>query len=78
MVQLARRFTARIDQNAYLRRFVARHEELHALDARVSRLLAHATMLACYAARDLYLLTRIPTRDGFPVHVNLLASRFMQ
>ena len=47
-------------------------------DAQVSRLLAHATMLASYAARDLYVLTRIPTRDGFLVHINLLASRFMQ
>ena len=37
-----------------------------------------AIMLASYAARDLYVLTRIPTRDGFPVHVNLLASRFTQ
>ena len=47
-------------------------------DARVSRLLAHATMFASYAARDLYVLTRIPTRDRFPVHANLLTSRFTQ
>ena len=72
------KFTARIGQNAYLARFFARHEELHAFDAPVSRLLAQATMLASYAARDLHILTRIPTRDGFPVHVNLLASCFTQ
>ena len=55
-----------------------RHEELQAFDARVSRLLAHATMLTSYAAHDLYALTCIPTRDRFPVHVNLLVSLFMQ
>ena len=63
MYGTARKFTARIGKNAYLARFFARHEELHAFDARVSRLLAQATMLASYAARDLYILTRIPTRD---------------
>ena len=68
-------FTARIEQNA---RFFARLKDLHAFDAQVSRLLAQATMLASYAARDLYLLTLILIRDGFPVHVYLLASRFMQ
>ena len=60
------------------RKSFARHEELHAFDARVSRLLAQASMLASYAARDLDVLTHIPTRDGFPMHVNLLASRFTQ
>ena len=68
-VQLASKFTARIGQNAYLARFFARHEELHVFDARVSRLLVHATMLASYAACDLYVLTRIPTRDRFPVQI---------
>ena len=37
----------------YLARFFVRHEELHAFDAGVSRLLAHETMLESYAARDL-------------------------
>ena len=60
-VQLASKFTASIGQNAYLARFFLRHKELHAFDARVSRLLTQATMLASYAARDLYVLTRIPT-----------------
>ena len=78
MIQLASKFTACIGKHVYLARFFARHEELHVLDARVSRLLAQATMLMSYAARDLYVLTRIPTRDGLPVHVNLLASCFMQ
>ena len=73
-VQLVSKFTARIGQNAYLARFFARHEKLHMFDAQVSRLLIHATMLESYAAHDLYRLTRIPTRDRFPVHVNLLAS----
>ena len=63
MVQLASKFTACIGKNAYLARFFARHEELHAFDARVSRLLAQSTMLASYTARDLYVLTRITTRD---------------
>ena len=67
-----------LEKNAYLARYFARHEELHAFDARVSRLLAQETMLVSYAARDLYVLTRIPIRDGFPVHVNLLANCFMQ
>ena len=78
MVQLASKFTARIGQNAYLARFFARHEEVHAFDTRVSRLLAHATMLMSYAARDLYVLTRIPTQDRFSVYANLLTSRFTQ
>ena len=56
-VQLMSKLTARIDQNAYLARFFARHKELHAFDARVSRLLTRATMLASYAARDLYVYT---------------------
>ena len=56
----------------------ARHEELHAFDARVSRLLVHAAMLTSYAACDLYVLARIPTQERFPVHVNLLTSHFMQ
>ena len=60
-VQLSSKFTACIGQNAYLARFFARHEELHAFDARVSRLLAQATMLSSYAVRDLYILTCIPT-----------------
>ena len=47
-------------------------------DVRVSRLLTHATMLASYAARGLYVFTRIPTWDRFPVYANLLASCFMQ
>ena len=79
-IQLASKFTAHIGKNAYLTRFFARHEELHAFDARVSRLLAqiHVTILVSYAARYLYVLTRFPTRDGFPMHVNLLVSCFMQ
>ena len=55
------KFTACIGQNAYLAKIFARHKELHTFDARVSRLLAHATMLVSYAACDLYVLTRIPT-----------------
>ena len=74
-VQLMNKFTARIGNNAYLIRFFA---ELHAFDVRVSRLLAQATMFTSYAARNLYILTCIPTRDGFPMHVNFLASCFMQ
>ena len=77
-VQLASKFTARIGQNAYLAKFFARHEESHKFDAQVSRLLVHATMLASYAARDLYVLTHISTRDRFPAYANLLTSRFMQ
>ena len=76
MVQLASKFTARIGKNVHLARFFARHEELHVFDARVSKLLTQAIMLASYAACDLDVLKRIPTRDGFPVHVNLLASCF--
>ena len=45
------------------RKIFARHEELHTFDARVSRLLVQATMLASYAACDLYVLTRITTQD---------------
>ena len=52
--------------------------EARRVDARVSRLLAQATMFASYAARDLYVLTRITTQNGFPVPVNLLASCFTQ
>ena len=77
-VQLACKFTAHIGKNAYLAKFFARHEELHTFDVRVSRLLAQATMLASYAVCGLYILTCIPTRDGFPVHINLLASCFTQ
>ena len=51
---------------------------LHPFDARMSRLLVRATKLASYAARNLYVLTLIPTRDRFPVHANLLTSRFPQ
>ena len=77
-VQLTSKFTARIGQNAYLAGFFARHKELHAFDTRVSRLLTHATMLASCASCDLYILTRIPTRDRFCVHENLLMSHFTQ
>ena len=49
---------------------------VQAFDARVSRLLAHATMLASYATHDLYVLTCIPTRDRFPMRANLLTSHF--
>jgi len=65
-VQLASKFTARIDQHAYLARFYARHEELHAFDTRVSRLLAQATMLASYVTRDLYVLTCILMQVTLP------------
>ena len=76
MVQLASKFTARIGKNAYLTRFFVRHVRLLlAFDARVSRSFAQETMLASYAARDLYVLTRSPTRDRFSVHENLLASQ---
>ena len=78
MVQLVSKFTACIEQHVYLARFFAMHEELLALDTRVSRLLAHATMLASYATRDLYVLSRIPTRVILPLHTNLLASCFTQ
>ena len=61
--QLVSKFIARIGQNVYLARFFARHEDLHAFDAWVSRLLADTAILASYAAHDLYVLTRIPTRD---------------
>ena len=77
-IQLASKFTAHISQNVHLTRFFARRKELHACDARVSRLLVHATMLARNTMRDLYVLTRISTRDRLPVHENLLTSRFMQ
>ena len=77
-VQLASKFTARIGKNAYLARNFARHVRLLAFDARVSKSLAQDTMLASYAARDLYVLTCNPTRDGFSVHENLLASHFTQ
>ena len=77
-VQLASKFTARIGKNAYLARFFARHVRLLAFDARVSKSLVQETMLASYAARDLYVLTRNPTRDSFSVHENLLASHFTQ
>ena len=75
-VQFTSKFTAHIGQNAYLTRFFVRHEELHAFDARVSRLLAHPTMLASYAARDLHVLTHIPTRDRFPVHEKFARESF--
>ena len=52
MVQLASKFTARIGQLAYLARCFARHEELHAFDTRVSRLLVHATMLASRVTKN--------------------------
>ena len=61
--QLASKFTACIGQKTYLTRFFAWHEELHAFDARVSRLLVQETMLASYATRNLYVLIWIPTRD---------------
>ena len=60
-VQLASKFTARIGKNVYLARFFARHVRLLAFDARVSRSLTQETILASYAARDLYVLTRSPT-----------------
>ena len=65
-------------QNNNLAIFLARNEELHMFDARVSRLLGHATMPANYAACDLYVLTRIPTRNRFSMHENLPMSRFTQ
>ena len=77
-VQLASKFTARIGKNAYIARIFARHVRLLAFDVRVSKSLAQETMLASYAARDLYVLTRNPTRDSFSVHENLLASHFTQ
>ena len=77
-VQFANKFTVCIDQNAYLAKFFARHEELHAFDVQVSTLLMYATILASYAARNLYVLIRIPTRDRFSVHENFLTSRFTQ
>ena len=77
-VQLASKFTACIGKNAYLAIFFARHVRLLAFDARVSKLLAQETMFASYAERDLYDLTRNPTRDSFSVHENLLASHFTQ
>ena len=77
-VQLASKFTARIFKNAYLARFFARHVGLLAFAARVSRSLVQETMLASYTARDLYVLTRSPTRDKFSVHKNLLVSHFTQ
>ena len=45
-------------------------------DVHVSRLFTHPTMtmLASYTARNLHVLTRIPTQDRYPVHKNLLAS----
>ena len=61
-VQLASKFTAIIEQHAYLARFFAWHDELQGFHARVSRYIAHATMLVSYATCDLYALTRIPTR----------------
>ena len=78
MVQLASKFTARIGQNAYLPRFFVRHEELQAFDAQVSRLLVHPTMLTSYAARDLHVLTHIPTRDRFLCTKKLIMNRFSQ
>ena len=60
----------------YQRKFP--HVRLLAFDARVSKSLAQETMLASYAARDFYVLTRNPTRDSFSVHANLLASHFTQ
>ena len=61
-----------------LRKIFASHEELYTFDMRVSRLLAYVTMLASYAALDLYVIIRIPTRGRFPVHANLLTSCFTQ
>ena len=49
---------------------------IHAFDARVSRLLAHPTMLVSYAARDLHVLTHIPTRNRFSVHEKLARESF--
>ena len=65
-VQLASKFTARIGKNAYLARIFARHVRLLAFDARVSKSLAQETMLASYAARDLYVLTHNPHEIVFP------------
>ena len=65
-VQLASKFTARIGKNAYFARFFARHTRLLAFDARVSRSLAQETILASYAARDLYVLTRVSHEIDFP------------
>ena len=76
MVQLVNKFTACIGQKPCLARFFARHKELHVFDARVSRLLTHPTMLASYAARDLHVLTRIPTRDRFPVREKFARESF--
>ena len=49
---------------------------LHAFDARVSRLLTHPPMLVSYAACDLHVLTRIPTRDRFPMHEKFARKLF--
>ena len=70
-----------IGQHAYPARLFDRHEELHAFDTRVSRLLAQTTMLASYATCDFYVLTRIPTRycPCIPCDIaNLLASSLTQ
>ena len=61
MVQFTSKFIACIGQNVYLARFFVRHEELHVFDVKVNRLLAHPTMLTSYAARDLHVLTHIPS-----------------
>ena len=73
-VQLASKFPVRIDQHACLTRFFARHDELHAFHTRVSRLLAHATVLVSYTTCDFYVLAHIPKRITLPMHANLLAS----
>ena len=66
--------TASLQHALYLSKFFVRHDELHAFHMRMSRLLAHATMLVSYATHDLYVVTCIPMRVRLPVHTNLLAS----
>ena len=78
MVQLASKIAACISKHAYISRFFVGHDEIHTFHTEVSRLLTHATMLANYATRDLYILTRIPMRVRLSVHANLLASCVMQ
>ena len=83
MVQLVSKFTARLGQHTYLLRFFVRHDELHTLHTRVSRLLTHATEQITrvrnyahksYDTRDLCVLTLIPMPVRLPLHANLLAS----
>ena len=74
MVLVVSKFTACICQHAYLARFFTRHEELHAFDTRVSKLLTYATMLTSYATRFVRTNTHSP-RDKLPVHTYLHVSR---